>query len=301
MSRIGVVMRRQLTNAPSALLRLRRFAEGRGITLAFEADEPHALADSPTLSDGAPSVSGESGSRCRAADLIVALGGDGTMLRAAKTAMALDVPVLGMNLGRLGFLTSASETNMEEGLAATLEGRAHLDRRFTLEAAPVNGGGWAASEALNDVVVHTSGAARVAAYELKMVDSASEHLVGRFTADGVIVTTPTGSTAYSLSAGGPIIAPGVECLVVTAICPHSLTVRPLVVPASSGLIVRSPDSDHDQTVTLDGRFAGRLEPGRAVRVRRGAGECALVRLPGQDFFGTMRRKLNWASRPPARG
>lgn len=283
-------MRGSLSHPPNALFRLAAFAEDRGIALAFEPGEPHAPPAAGSLS---PPGSANP-------DLIVALGGDGTMLRAARRAMDFDTPVLGINLGRLGFLTSASEKKMEDGLRELLAGNAQLDRRFTLVAGSA-GADWARAEALNDVVVHTAGAARVAAFELTLSDESGRHRIGDFTADGVIVTTPTGSTAYSLSAGGPIISPGVECLVVTAICPHSLTVRPLVLRADAELLVRSPDVGQELSVTADGRVAGRLAAGEEVQIRKGGRECVLVRLPGETFFRTMRKKLNWAARPPERG
>lgn len=308
---VGVVLRRSLPGPPSALASLFRFASASGWTLAFEPGERHAppgrpvfvsrsqaseAPDPETATGGVAEIEGPR----TTPDLVVALGGDGTMLRAARRAMVLEVPILGVNLGRLGFLTSTVEAEMEDALRAVVEGRTRLDRRFTLRAEP-GSGSWGRVEALNDVVVHTVGAARVAAFELSLVDGSGRQVIGGFTADGVIVTTPTGSTAYSLSAGGPIISPGVECLVVTAICPHSLTVRPLVVPADSELRVGSPDANQSLSVTADGRFVGALAPKEKIRIARGKGECALVRLPGQTFFKTMTGKLNWAARPPERG
>ena len=290
----GVVLRKRLPETP-VIGRLVSFAAERDIALSFEPDEERA-----PESDGLLGTSILRLGSGPSPDLIVSLGGDGTMLRAARRAMDLGVPVLGVNLGRLGFLTSASEAEMEEGLGMVLAGKARLDRRFTLTA-EIDDDGGELVEALNDIVVHTVGAARVAAFELAMADEGDDQLIGDFTADGVIVTTPTGSTAYSLSAGGPIISPGVECLVVTAICPHSLTVRPLVIPADAALRIRTPDAGEELNLTADGRFSGKLSANREVRIRRGKRSCELVRLPGHTFFRTMRRKLNWAARPPERG
>ncbi len=125
--------------------------------------------------------------------------------------------------------------------------------------------------------------------------------VGKFLGDGIIVSTPTGSTAYSLSAGGPIVVPDVECIVVTPICPHSLGVRPLVVPASDEITVNPLDPEHELQLTVDGQVARLIPPGAQVIVARGPEEVLLVRMPEQTFFGTMRRKLNWAARLPERG
>jgi NAD+ kinase len=247
---------------------------------------------------GAPRVDLER----EAVDLVVALGGDGTLLRAARMVAGKGVPLFGVNLGQLGFLTNTAEAELEVGLARVLDGEAELHRRFTLQAR-VYGGGEEKGEALyalNDVVIHKPGAARVTPVHLTVGHDSERDEIGSFSADGVILATPTGSTAYSLSAGGPIIVPEVECIVVTPICPHSLTVRPLVVPATDAITVRPLDPSHGLQLTVDGQVARMLEPREEVSVGRGTHDVALVRLPGQTFFGTMRRKLNWAARPPER-
>lgn len=235
-------------------------------------------------------------------DLVIALGGDGTLLRAARAVVGTDVPVLGVNLGRLGFLTAFPDAELEAGLETVVEGRALLDHRFTLRAR-IEGSGQVKADklfALNDIVVHTSGAARVTPLTLHVGSGDSREEVGSFAADGVILATPTGSTAYSMSAGGPIIVPEVECIVVTPICPHSLAVRPLVIPATQEVSVRSLDPEAEHQVTMDGQVERVLAPADAVIVSREAHAVKLVRLPGQTFFGTLRRKLNWAASPPER-
>jgi NAD+ kinase len=150
------------------------------------------------------------------------------------------------------------------------------------------------------VVVHKPGLARVTPVHLTVGNGTMEDEIGSFAADGVILATPTGSTAYSLSAGGPIVVPEVDCIVVTPICPHSLNVRPLVVPAREAITVRPLDPDNPLQLTLDGQVERMLDVFDQVVVGRSEHEIPLVRLPGQTFFGTMRRKLNWAARPPAR-
>jgi NAD+ kinase len=235
-------------------------------------------------------------------DLVVALGGDGTFLRASRLAVGTDVPVLGVNIGRLGFLTAIPAARLEAGLDQVVSGEAILEHRFRLRATLQRDGEFSRDEfyALNDVVVHTSGAARVTPLTLSVGDPGDMEEVGSFAADGVIVSTPTGSTAYSMSAGGPIIAPNVEALVVTPICPHSLAVRPLVLPAEETIRVGSLDPDSDHQLTIDGQVVRHLAPEESVFVAREERPLALVRLPGQTFFKTMRRKLNWAARPPER-
>ena len=206
------------------------------------------------------------------------------------------------NLGQLGFLTNTSEAELEEGLARVLAGEGVLDRRFTLTAKVVAAGQAKgdAYHALNDVVIHRPTASRVTPVHLAVRHGDVIDEIGSFSADGVIVATPTGSTAYSLAAGGPIVVPEVECIVVTAICPHSLAVRPLVVPAGDTINIMSLDPSHELQLTVDGQVVRTLDPRDEVVVSRGEHDVALVRLPGQTFFGTMRRKLNWALRPPER-
>jgi NAD+ kinase len=292
---VGVVLRERSPDIVEVLERLTKWLEGRGVSLAVEdveADRTHG-----------ETVLDTSGGRF---DLVIAFGGDGTLLRAARAVVGTDTPVLGVNLGRLGFLTAFPDTELEAGLDAVFSGRAELDTRFVLRGA-IAGNGPDAREvrgrnffALNDIVIHTSGAARVTPLTLQVGSGAERQEVGSFSADGVIIATPTGSTAYSMSAGGPIIVPGVECIVVTPICPHSLAVRPLVISAGEVLTVGSLDPDAHHQVTVDGQAEQDVAPGESVVVAREERPVALVRLPGQTFFGTLRRKLNWAARAPER-
>jgi NAD+ kinase len=289
--RIGVVLRRRPSDEEDILRRLRSFCDAHGVELFFEPDSDEPLEVRPIELDGG------------ALDVVLSLGGDGTLLRAARFATRHGLPVLGINLGRLGFLTGTGADDMEHGLGHLLGGDYQLDRRFTLKAEIRGPGGFVGPThmALNDYVIHTSGAARVTPLHLTVGRGESAVEVGSFSADGVILATPTGSTAYSLSAGGPIVVPDVECIVVTAICPHSLGVRPLVVPASEEIVVEPLDPDHALQLTVDGQVARQLPSGARLAVARGEEEVLLLRMPGQTFFGTMRRKLNWAARPPERG
>ena len=287
---VGVVLREKGPEIDAVLERLTRLLEARGVRVSVERLEGRKAAGDVEL-DAKGGL-----------DLVIALGGDGTLLRAARSVIGTDVPVLGVNLGRLGFLTAFPDSELEEGMEVVLGGRALLDFRFALrgrieKARRKDGGNFFA---LNDIVVHTSGAARVTPLTLEVGLGGNWEEVGSFSADGVILATPTGSTAYSMSAGGPVITPVVECIVVTPICPHSLAVRPLVVPASSEIRVSSPDPASGHQVTVDGQVERSVAPSEAVLVAREAKPVALVRLPGQTFFGTMRHKLNWAARPPER-
>ena len=286
-----MVLRRRTPDVPAVLERLVAECDRRGVEVAFEVGNPNTPADSLRIgSDDAP------------LDLIVALGGDGTMLRAAALGMEAGTPVLGVNLGRLGFLTAAPAARLEQALEQVFSGQAHLDWRFVLQAGVggAHGGSAGPYLALNDIVIHSTGGARVTALRLWVDRAEGPEDIGSFSADGVILATPTGSTAYSLSAGGPILAPGIECVVVTPICPHSLGVRPLVLPATERILISALDPDHDLQLSVDGRVERAIGPSEHIAVERAAYRAPLVRLPGQTFLGTLQRKLNWAARPPER-
>jgi NAD+ kinase len=229
-------------------------------------------------------------------DLLVTLGGDGTLLRGVRQVVGHNVPVLGVNLGRLGFLTSVRPPDLEDALSKALAGEAYLDPRFTLEGRIINGDGAQGPRlwALNDLVLHKGGAARVTRLDLEVGRDGKLEEVGSFSADGVIVATPTGSTAYSLSAGGPIIAPTMDCIVVTPISPHTMAMRPLVLPDHVRLTIRPLERYDDLVVTADGQVAYSVGPGDRVEVEKGAERVSLVRFQGQTFFRTLRRVLNWA-------
>lgn len=232
-------------------------------------------------------------------DLLVSLGGDGSLLRAARLVMGKDVPVLGINLGNLGFLTSISGEDLAEGLSKVLSGEYSLERRRTLHASVVGPDGSVRRDvaALNDVVVHKSGVARVTNLDLWVRIGGQEEEIGSFSGDGVVLSTPTGSTAYSLSAGGPIIVPELPCFLVTPICPHTLAVRPLVVPGDGEISVQAFERGEPLVLTVDGQEGYPLAEGDRVVVGMSDQTVPLVRLPGHSFFATLRQKLNWAVRP----
>lgn len=225
-------------------------------------------------------------------DLLLTFGGDGTLLRGARLLDSARVPILGFNLGRVGFLTTATPDSLEDALEAVASQTYALEERGTLESFVVGADGTQRARAvvLNDTVVHKAGVARV----IRARVSVDEHHVGQYSADGIIVATPTGSTAYSLSAGGPIVVPDVDALVVTAICPHTLAVRPLVVPASAEVAIDILPPWHEPIlVSFDGQGGCELELGDRVVVRRGTWSVQLVRLGHKGFFERVREKLQW--------
>ncbi|MDQ7819469.1 MAG: NAD(+)/NADH kinase [Armatimonadota bacterium] len=220
------------------------------------------------------------------AHLVVAVGGDGTILRAARLAAAADVPILGVNLGGLGFLSEVSVQELPAVAADLAEGRYSLDERMMLQAEV---GGQGRLLALNDVVVSHGGVARVLRLRVWVN---GEHLAS-YPADGVIVATPTGSTAYSLSAGGPVVHPRVEALLITPICPHTFNARAVVVHRDDVVEVEAGSA---AAVTADGRATVSLEPGQRLRVCRAEQVTRFVRLRRRSFYGILRTKLTWGER-----
>lgn len=239
---------------------------------------------------GAVSDAGQMDPAC--IDLLITLGGDGTLLRGARLVARHGTPVLGVNLGHLGFLTSTPPESLDEHIGALFAGRYALDNRFTLEASVVRPDGVEESAflALNDAVLHKGGFARVV--RIRIAVDGQE--VATYSADGVILSTPTGSTAYSLSASGPVVVPSVECILATPICPHTLGLRPVVLPASSSIVVEALPPAEELMLTVDGQDGANLHPGDRLIVKRGAATVRLVRFEGQSFFATLQRKLNWA-------
>jgi NAD+ kinase len=228
-------------------------------------------------------------------DLLISFGGDGTLLRGARMVAPHHTPVLGINLGHLGFLTSGTPEHIAPALEALAAGSFWLDTRFTLEARVFTRAGSIGTEylALNDAVLHKGGFARVIRLALFVGEERQE--VAAYAADGIILATPTGSTAYSLSAGGAIVAPSVECLLATPISPHTLAVRPLILPAESRIEVEILQPHAEVVLTIDGQAGEALSHGDRLVVNRGKATVPLVRFPGQSFFPTLREKLHWGA------
>jgi NAD+ kinase len=223
-------------------------------------------------------------------ELVIVLGGDGTLLAAARTFAATGVPILSVNLGYLGFLTEVRLADLYSTLESWCAGCHGLDERAMLKAELWRAGGaHSCYEALNEAVVAKSDIARMGEFAVEL-DGRS---VARFRADGVIVSTPTGSTAYTLAANGPILTPDVDAMVVTPICPHLLTLRPIVVRGDALLTVRVEQVPNQGLLTVDGQQAVILQTGDEVRCCRSGNTVKLVRLRESGFFEALRSKLSW--------
>jgi NAD+ kinase len=225
--------------------------------------------------------------------LVIVLGGDGTLLSAARAFARVDVPILSVNLGSLGFLTEIPLSDLYPTLENWVNGIADIDVRTMMNARLLRDGKvrleW---DALNDVVVAKGTIARMADYTVEI----DGQLVATFRADGVIVSTPTGSTAYNLAANGPIVMPRVDCMVVTPICPHLLTIRPMVMPGESSITIRVEGVPNQIVLTVDGQEAVDLQLGDEVQCCRSTATVKMLRLRPNGLFSVLRSKLKWGVR-----
>ena len=226
------------------------------------------------------------------ADIIMVFGGDGTMLRVARSIRSRPAPILGVNLGSLGFLTEITLEDLYPALERVLAGKYVIDRRTMLKVAIHRGGDPIATHhALNDAVINTGALARL----ISMDAFVDEDYIALFPADGMIISTPTGSTAYSLSAGGPVLYPKLDSVVMTPICSHTLTSRPLVIPAESSVRV-VVKSGEEVMLTIDGQIGVPLEAGDEVCCTRSEYHIELIQAGHKDFFDVLREKLKWGER-----
>lgn len=223
-------------------------------------------------------------------DLLLVLGGDGTMLGAACEAAGTATPILGVNLGRLGFLTTCSVRQMAPTLDAVWAGRYTVESRSLIAAEGSARQGTIRRVALNDFVVSHGMVPRLIELEVK-VDG---EVLTCYRGDGLIVSSPTGSTAYSLAAGGAVVSPAAHVIALTPICPHTLSSRSVIVSLDATVQVRLLSRHVDTILAADGHAAAELKPGECIRFRRSPAEARFVRLPGDSFFRTLREKLNWS-------
>ena len=226
-------------------------------------------------------------------DLLIVLGGDGTLLAAARVLHGRNIPILGVNLGGLGFLTSVTLDEMYPVLESVLAGSHGTSERMMLDAEIIHASKPPEMQcALNDAVANKAALARMLDFDVAVDGS---H-VGRYRADGLIVATPTGSTAYSLAAGGPIVHPALDAFVITPICPHMLTNRPLVVPDTARVELDFADADEPAFLTLDGQIGFQLEPRDRVAITKSKCKVQFVSPPRLTYYEILRSKLRWGER-----
>ncbi len=226
----------------------------------------------------------------RRADAMIVLGGDGTLLYAARLMGDREIPILGVNLGSLGFLTDVAVPELKDTLVRFIAGNVRIGERMMLEAVVEDSSGKIESfSVLNDVVVNKGNLART----IRLQAQVNGAFLTVFNGDGLIIATPTGSTAYSLSAGGPIVHPTLSAVIITPICPHLLTNRPIVVPESSVIDVSLVSGDGNVSVTLDGQVGTDFSERHRLTVRKSKRKILLVEPPDRDHFEILRTKLNW--------
>lgn len=284
--RIGIVAKPARDEVPEGVAELRAWLRERGREVLLDQQAAGLLDEADTVGLPRDRLPEE-------VDLLVVLGGDGTLLSVARPAAHAGVPVLGVNYGGLGFLTVTPRTGLFAALETVLDGTCSVTERMMLRAR-VEADGHdeeIVRDVLNDAVVNKTSLARIIELESRVDDD----LVSRFRADGLILATPTGSTAYSLAAGGPIVMPEVDAILMTPISPHTLSNRPLVLPGSATARVEVLSHEQDVVLTLDGQEGIGLEPGDTVMVERSPHRFTLV-LPAQhSYFEILRTKLAWGS------
>ncbi len=271
--RIGIVHKLTSAEAAETAVYVGQFLRGKGVEVITDEAET-----------------------ARVAELVVVLGGDGTLIHAASLLNGRQVPIIGVNMGSLGFMTEVPQSEMYPMLDAVLSGRAQMSERMKLRVHLHRGGAGHAreldTEVMNDVVIAKGALARMVEFDT----SFGAHYVTTYKADGIIVATPTGSTAYSLAANGPLVYPSMRGVVIAPICPHTLTQRPLVVPDDESINIVLMSDSGEVYLTLDGQSGVPLERGDRVQVKSSKNRVLLVRNPNIDYFGILRAKLRWGER-----
>ena len=283
---LGIVGNRDKIGTPAILTELVRDLRARGVETTVERSLARGIRGVGRTAPLRSLVS-------RAHALLV-LGGDGTLLATAREACRGPVPMLGVNLGGLGFLTATAQKELPDAIDRLLAGDVVVEPRMMLEARVKNRTGtvWS-TVGLNDAVIHAADRSRVIRLEVHIGRSS----IGRFAADGLIIATPTGSTAYSLSAGGSIVRPTVEALLATPICPHTVGFRPLVVGADETVGVRLVPGGPGARVTVDGQVSRLVGPEDEIRIQRARAHVELITLERDSFYRVLREKLAWAQSP----
>jgi NAD+ kinase len=290
-TRVGLVAKRGLDAAAGALAELAGWLEARDVHAVFETE----TAELAGLPPGRRTVSRDD--LPRACDLIVVLGGDGTLIGMADriAEAGAEVAILGVNFGSLGFLTEITLPELYPSLESVLGGTAQIEERMMLRSRTLRDGAVHAERlALNDVVITKGALSRIIDLEVEI----GGRPIMRVRADGLIVGSPTGSTAYNLAAGGPILHPEVDALLLTPIAPHMLTNRPVVVPASSEIRVRPAvnGSNEQMFVTIDGQSGHALQPADEICITRAERPLRLIRASTRTYFDVLRQKLKWSER-----
>jgi len=285
MNRVGIVAKPDAGGAREVVQRLIGWLQERGRSVVLDKETAGLVPDAAVTAVGRADLPGQ-------VDFIIVLGGDGTLLSVSRSVGDLGTPLLGVNLGGLGFLTATTLDEMLPAVEEFLEGRMVVDERMMLAARVRRGGAVVADFlALNDVVIMKSAMSRIIDFTVAVDGQAAT----AYRADGLIISTPTGSTAYSLSAGGPILFPTMDAVVITPICSHTLTNRPIVLPGTQRIEV-TLRANQEVMLTVDGQVGFGLHEDDVIEAQRAPARIRLLRFHHKHFFSVLRTKLKWGER-----
>jgi NAD+ kinase len=282
MKKIGIIAKGNKPEAIPVVKELVGWLKDRKVESFVDADLAKAVSH-PSL---------DKQKMAEAVEMVVVLGGDGTLLAAARALQERQVPILGVNLGGLGFLTEITLAELYPMLEAILRGEYKTDERMLLEARVWRKKKVADTfQVLNDVVINKGALARI----IELETSVDQEYLTTFRSDGLVISTPTGSTGYSLSAGGPIVYPSLQSIIITPICPHTMTNRPIIVPKEATISVTLCSAGQEVFLTLDGQVGFKMEFQDMVEVKKGEGFVRLIKSPSRGYFEVLRQKLMWGA------
>jgi NAD+ kinase len=283
MKRIGIICKRGWIEAPELLGNFIQWLRDRKHEVFLEHQTALTLNETGVPREQIPSL----------VDLIIVFGGDGTMLGVARLAGGKNIPILGVNIGGLGFITEINKDEISEAVESILSGKCSIEQRIMLNARVYRNGDKTSDYlVLNDVVINKGALARIIDLETYV----DKNYLTTFKSDGLIISSPTGSTAYSLSAGGPILYPTLDCIILTPICPHTLTNRPIVLPGSVIIEVMLASESEDVYLTLDGQSGFAIKKDDRVEIMKSGCKTQFVIPSGRDYFQVIRKKLKWGER-----
>jgi NAD+ kinase len=281
MKKIGVIVNTKRPRAPRILEELKQLAGVYGFSL---------YAEDPFMASALGAELIDTVDFGKTVDVVLAMGGDGTVLYTSRALHGTQVPIMGINLGSLGFLTSVGDTEMAAALEAIAQGKYEESKRMVAECRIFRNGSEVGQEsALNDIVLGWGGSSRIVTLGLSINGEA----VGTFMCDGMLVSTPTGSTGHSLSAGGPILHPGICGFGINVICPHTLGSRPLVVPNESVIEIEVMSAAKELILSIDGQDEYKVEHGGRIEIRKSPHCARFLQLPGHSYFSVLAQKLHW--------
>src|SRR4030043_224777 len=291
MKRIGIIAKQNKPEAVTITGRLVEWLQPKGVEVYIEEEIEKSLRPNLTAPFLNPVKREEIPSH---AEMIIVLGGDGTLLSVARLVGSHEVPILGVNLGGLGFLTEIRLEELYRVLERVIQGDFVTDERVVFHAAVIRRGERLAEFiVLNDAVINKGALARI----IDLETTINGEYLTTFKSDGLILSTPTGSTAYNLSAGGPIVHPSLHCIIITPICPHTLTNRPIMIPDDVEIRAMLKTKQQEVILTLDGQQGFTLEFEDVVEVKKAEGRILLIKSPYRHYFEVLREKLKWGERP----